>query len=150
MADRIVELGFFGTFDANDFDERGLLGFAFHPFYDEPNQAGFGKVYTYSSEPNSGQADFTVILSPNEVFDHQSVIAEWSVDPNDPDRINPASRREIMRIDQPQFNHDGGTVAFGPNEYLYISFGDGGGANDHDFDLSDNGHGPEQGAAVIH
>ena len=142
ISDRLVTLGFFGTMDEADFDERGLLGLAFHPFYNEPNRPGFGKVYTYSSEPNLFEADFTVSLTPGNTFDHQSVIAEWCVDPNDPDRIDPASRREIMRIDQPQFNHDGGTVAFGPDGYLYISLGDGGGANDRDFDNSQNGHGP--------
>jgi glucose/arabinose dehydrogenase len=41
-----------------------------------------------------------------------------------------ASRREVLSVEQPQANHNGGTVAFGPDGYLYISLGDGGGAGD--------------------
>ncbi len=129
VSDRLVELGFFGTFDENDFDERGLLGVAFHPDYANPGKPGHGKIYTYTSEPADTDADFTVPLPDGLLFDHQSIITEWTVDA-DPDIIDISTRREIVRIDQPQFNHDGGMLAFGPDNYLYISLGDGGAAND--------------------
>ena len=46
--------------------------------------------------------------------------------------VNPASRRELIRVSWPQFNHDGGDLAFGPDGKLYISMGDGGSADDAD------------------
>lgn len=42
----------------------------------------------------------------------------------------PESRRELLTLDQPEANHNGGTLAFGPDGYLYIGQGDGGGAGD--------------------
>ena len=112
-----------------DYDERGLLGLAFHPGFNDPTSPGFGKFYTYTSEPVAGLADFTV-PNPNP-FDHQSVLAEWQVSASDPDIADPATRREVLRVDEPQFNHNGGKLAFRPGEpYLYISLGDGGNAND--------------------
>jgi glucose/arabinose dehydrogenase len=121
------------------YDERGLLGFAFHPDFNDPDKPGFHKVYTYTSEPVSGPADFTV---PNpDPFDHQSVVAEWQVSSDNPNRIDPRSRREVMRIDEPQFNHNGGQLAFrASDQYLYISLGDGGAGND-----VGNGHNPRIG-----
>jgi plastocyanin len=111
------------------YDERGLLGFAFHPDFNNSSAPGFHKVYTYTSEPVSGAADFTV---PNpSAFDHQSVIAEWKVSAGNANAIDPATRREVMRIDEPQSNHNGGDLAFrAADHYLYISLGDGGAAND--------------------
>ncbi len=111
------------------YDERGFLGLAFHPDFNNASAPGFHKIYTFTSEPVSGRADFTV---PDAVpFDNQIVIAEWQVSATDPDVIDPATRREVMRIDHPQSNHNGGHLAFrSTDHYLYISIGDGGNAND--------------------
>ncbi|MEO5717815.1 MAG: PQQ-dependent sugar dehydrogenase [Chthoniobacterales bacterium] len=109
--------------------ERGLLGLAFHPGYNDSASPGFRKFYTYTSEPVTGAADFTV--PKTTAFDHQSVVAEWQVSAGNPDVADPASRREVLRIAEPQSNHNGGKLAFRPGEsYLYISLGDGGASND--------------------
>src|SRR5439155_9957714 len=122
-----------------DYDERGLLGFAFHPDFNNESAPGFHKIYTYTSEPVDGPADFTV-PDPNP-FDHQSVIAEWKVSETDPNVIDPATRREVVRIDWPQSNHNGGQLAFrATDHYLYISLGDGGSVND-----VGHGHNPNKG-----
>jgi glucose/arabinose dehydrogenase len=132
LKSRLVDLGFFGSKDENDFDERGLLGLAFHPDFGTSGATGFGKVYTYTSEPVAGAADFTVTTMPaGTAFNHQSVIAEWSVDPANPNRIAVDTRRELLRVDEPQFNHNAGMMSFGPDRQLYIGFGDGGQGNDN-------------------
>lgn len=124
-----------------DYDERGLLGLAFHPGFSDSSSVGYRKLYTVTSEPVSGTADFTVPIAGG--FNHQVVIAEWQTSIANPDIVDLATRREIMRIDHPQDSHNGGTIAFRSSEsYLYISTGDGGGAND-----SDNGHTPDIGNA---
>lgn len=110
-------------------DERGLLGLAFHPGFTDPTSPGFRKFYTYTSEPVAGPADFTVPISG--AFNHQSVVAEWQVSASNPDVADPTTRREVLRVDEPQSNHNGGKLAFRPGEpYLYISLGDGGASND--------------------
>lgn len=132
VANRLVAL-------TPEYDERGLLGFAFHPDFNNPSAPGFRKVYTYTSEPVSGPADFTV-PNPNP-FDHQSVVAEWQVSVTNPNIIDPNTRREVMRVDEPQSNHNGGQLAFRTTDrYLYISLGDGGNAND-----VGDGHNPRKG-----
>ena len=140
VTDRIVQpLGILGSFDVNDFDERGLLGLAFHPEFADAGMPGYHKVYTYTSEPVEGPADFTVDLPPDQI-NHQSVITEWQLAAGGVN-VDPDSARVLMRIDQPQFNHDGGTIAFGPDDYLYIALGDGGGANDTAAGHGDQGNG---------
>ena len=121
---RIVTLGVCGP---DTFDERGLLGVAFHPHYQQN-----GLLYTYTSEPNGPPATLPTFIPGTP--DHQNVVAEWRVpNPNNPASVvNPASRRELLRVNWPQFNHDGGDLAFGHDGKLYISMGDGGSADDAD------------------
>ncbi len=115
-----------GAFQPGGFDERGLLGFAFHPQFSTN-----GLVYLHRSEPALGAADFTTLDSGNTA-NHQSVILELSIsNPNSlTEPANISSTRELLRVDQPQFNHNGGDLAFDDNGLLYIALGDGGGADD--------------------
>lgn len=123
VSDRLVSLGVGGP---GTFDERGFLGVALHPDF-----ADNGLLYTYTSEPVNGEADFSTLpegADPN----HQSVVSEWQIpEPCNPASVvDPDSRRELLRIDEPQFNHDAGTLTFGPDGMLYLSLGDGGAADD--------------------
>lgn len=131
VSSRLPDIGLFG---ALDFDERGLLGLAFHPDF-----ANNGKLYTFTSENATQAANFTVpdlpplIPEPGETDPrrHQSVVAEWRVDQTDPNKVDTSTRREILRIDNPQFNHNGGAINFGHDNQLYIAVGDGGNRDDN-------------------
>jgi glucose/arabinose dehydrogenase len=123
LSSLLVPLGAFGP---GSFDERGFLGIAFHPGY-----ATNGLLYTLTSEPVAGEADFST-MPPGTTANHQAVIREWQVpNPGDPDSVvDPTSTRELLRIDEPQFNHNAGALNFGHDGMLYISLGDGGGRDD--------------------
>jgi hypothetical protein len=138
VSDRLVALGIAGP---GTFDERGLLGVALHPDF-----SSNGLLYTYTSEPVAGDADFST-MPADIAANHQSVVLEWQVpDPCDPDAVvEAASPRELLRIDEPQFNHDAGAVNFGPDGMLYISLGDGGAADDQGDGHVPSGNGQDPG-----
>ena len=108
------------------FDERGLLGMAFHPDYGMANTFGEDKFYVYYSAPDPGAPGTAA-----DAIDHMAVIAEFSAAPGS-NVADPNSQRILLTVQEPQFNHDGGDVAFGPDGMLYIALGDGGSSNDND------------------
>jgi glucose/arabinose dehydrogenase len=99
--------------DLNSFyDERGLLGLAFHPEF-----ATNGHFYvSYSGQLRSG-------LSPDE-WDHTTYISEFTVSASDPNLADQDSERVLLAMDKPGYNYEAGHIAFGPDRYLYIATGD--------------------------
>jgi glucose/arabinose dehydrogenase len=89
--------------------EMGLLGLAFHPNY---AQNGYFYVNYTTDRPNN-----------------RSIISRFHVS-SDPDAADEDSEVRLLRLDQPDRNHNGGQISFGPDGFLYIAFGDGGGAGD--------------------
>ncbi len=107
-ADVFVDLGSRVLFDG----EAGLLGMAFHPDF-----ATNGRVYLNLTEEVGGGI--------------RSVTAEFkSLDGGL--TLEPASERVLLTVDKPAANHNGGNLAFGPDGFLYVGLGDGGGAGDPD------------------
>lgn len=96
------------------YDERGLLGLAFHPQFKTNH-----KFYVYYSAPST---------TPGQ--NSKSVVAEYKISGRNPNLADPASERILLSFDQPEANHNGGCLVFGPDGYLYISSGDGGGGGD--------------------
>jgi glucose/arabinose dehydrogenase len=105
----------------HDFDERGLLGLAFHPKFKDN-----GKFYVAYSAHLDYQADLGQMLW----YDHSNVVEEYTVSSTDKNAADPSSARRIMSNSWPQFNHNGHWIGFGPDGMLYVSTGDGGYAND--------------------
>jgi glucose/arabinose dehydrogenase len=91
-------------------DEEGLLGLAFHPNYRDN-----GRFFIYYT---------------NKAEKHRNILAAYRVSKDDPNRADPESEQILLDIKKPFWNHDGGTIAFGPDGFLYIALGDGGAAND--------------------
>jgi glucose/arabinose dehydrogenase len=91
-------------------NEEGFLGLAFHPNYKET-----GEFFVFYTRKGVKQTN---------------VVSRFRVSKDNPNRADPASEEELLRITRPFWNHDGGTICFGPDGYLYVALGDGGGAND--------------------
>jgi glucose/arabinose dehydrogenase len=101
--------------------ERGLLGLAF-----DPDFASNG-VFVVDYTRNSGHVGDTVI-------------ARYKAAPGS-DVADPRSAQTLLLITQPQANHNGGQLAFGPDGYLYIGMGDGGAGGDQGAGHAPQGNG---------
>jgi len=102
-----------------DYDERGLLGIAFHEDF---KTNGTFVVY-YQMPPRAGGP------VPGATWNNRSRVSQFKVLP-DGSRADPNSEKVILEWDDPQGNHNGGALAYGLDDYLYIAIGDGGGSND--------------------
>ncbi len=116
--------------------ERGFQSFALHPQFNEAGAPGYGKLYTWSDvSDTSPPADF---VPGGDGDTHDTVLLEWTA-------RNPTSRtydggppREVLRVQQPFGNHNGGQIAFNPGArpgqpdfgMLYIGNADGGSGGD--------------------
>lgn len=112
----------------NPNDERGFLGLAFHPGFSIPASPGYRTLYTYNSEVIGTTPTYP---APNGAAqNYKNVVNEWKISNANTNVVDPASRREIISFGKNAGNHNGGTLAFGPDGYLYLALGDGGDAND--------------------
>ncbi len=95
----------------NGYEERGLLGITLHPEF-KTNK----KFYVFYSRPSTMKSN------------HTEVVAEYVLPDDGP--VDPNTGRIILTVEEPDGNHNGGCLKFGPEGYLYISLGDGGGQHD--------------------
>ena len=108
-----IGIGPFGAYD-----ERGALGLAFHPDY-----ATNGLLYVYyMTEQGPSTGSYGYPLSTSMISEFTADVAAETVDIT--------TERNLITQPQPDMNHNGGQLVFGPDDMLYISFGDGGAAGD--------------------
>jgi glucose/arabinose dehydrogenase len=93
--------------------EEGFLGFAFHPNFKEN-----GQLFTYYS------------INPTKERPHVIRISRFSLKNDGSNVMDPASEEVLLEVNEPYWNHKGGTAVFGPDGYLYLGIGDGGAWND--------------------
>jgi glucose/arabinose dehydrogenase len=111
IRDRMVAL-------SPSYDERGLFSLAFHPEY-----ISNGRLFVYYSAPLRTGAP--------SGWSCTNRLSEFLVTPGNPNRVDMGSEQILLEVDKPSMNHNGGFIAFGPDDgYLYLPLGDGGGAND--------------------
>jgi glucose/arabinose dehydrogenase len=93
-------------------NEEGLLSLAFHPQF-KTN----GKFYIFYSHPDAPK---------------HNILAEWQVSKTDPDKADPATERILLNVhkEPKNWNHNGSTLLFGRDGYLYFGLGDGGAGYD--------------------
>jgi glucose/arabinose dehydrogenase len=119
------------------YDERGLLGLAFHPDF-KTN----GKFYLfYTAPPRAGTP---VPGAAGSAWNNTTTISEFKVSASDTNQADIGSERIILQDNHPYLNHNAGTLAFGADGFLYIAIGDGGNADD-----VGNGHVPDWYAANV-
>jgi len=93
------------------FNEQGLLSLAFHPRFAEKRQ-----VFVWYTARKSGKDP------AREVLARLTMAADGTIDPS--------THEVLLTVEDPEWNHNGGTVLFGPDGMLYVSSGDGGSGND--------------------
>ena len=111
-------------------EERGLLGLALHPQFKSNH-----KFYVVYSAP--------LRTSAPPKWDHAERLSEFKTSGADSSSADPASERIVLEIDEPDWNHNSGRLAFGPDGYLYWTVGDGGAPNDVGEPARGRGHPPE-------
>jgi Glucose / Sorbosone dehydrogenase len=116
--------------------ETGFQSFALHPQFNERGTPGFGKLYTWTDVVDTApEPDFT----PGGGGDtHDTVLLEWTARTPAAARYDGAPPRQVLRVQQPFGNHNGGQIAFNPLARagdadfgkLYIGNADGGSGGD--------------------
>jgi len=119
LRSKIVPLG-------KGMEERGLLDLALHPQFSSNH-----RFYVVYSAPKRAAAPVD--------WDHTAHLSEFKVSEHDAGEVLADSERVMLQIDEPDWNHNSGRIAFGPDGYLYMTVGDGGAPND----VGRRGHAPE-------
>ena len=123
--------------------ERGFQSFALHPQFGEAGAPGYGKLYAYTDSNNTAPpADF---VSGGESNAHDTLLLEWTAEDPASTVYDGGPPRELMRVEQPFGNHNGGQLGFNPLAapgdpdfgLLYIGSADGGSGGDP-LDLAQN------------
>ena len=116
--------------------ETGFQSFALHPQFNEPGSPGYGKLYTWTDVTDTApRPDYTPGGSGDA---HDTVLLEWTARTSGAARYDGEAPREVLRVQQPFGNHNGGEIAFNPlarpgdADYglLYIGNADGGSGGD--------------------
>ncbi len=102
-----------------EYNEQGLLGLAFHPDW-----AHNGRFFVYYTAPGSA-------------LPYLDVLSEFTAPSATASRADPDSERRLIALDDPHKGHNGGMLAFGPDGFLYLGIGDGGGGGDPGDDAQD-------------